>query len=435
MEPAAIGGIVFAVLLLLLVAGVHVGFAMGIAGFIGFAVLTTAGKAVSLVGLTAWYNSASFILICVPLFVLMGQLGFYSRIAADLYRFMYVWLGRLAGGLAIATTGACAAFAAITGSSGATAATMGSIALPEMKRYNYHPRLSAGCVAAAGTMGILIPPSLGMVIYGFATEESLGKLFMAGIFPGLLSAFMYMAMIYVRARRSPWLAPRGEAFSWKTRLTSGGTIVPAGAVFMLVMGGIYTGLFTPTEAAGIGAFGMLVVALAMRRLSWQGFRDSLAETVRITAMCMLIVIGAMIFAYFTTASGLATKLMETVVGLPVGRYFILIMILAIYVLLGCMLDVFGMLLLTLPIVYPIIIGLGFDGIWFGIIVTKMCEVALITPPIGINVYIVKGVALDVPMEDIFRGIFWFFLMDLVTIAILIAFPQISLFLPNQMFGG
>jgi len=433
MDPV-IGLIGIALMLLLLMLGVPVSFSMGFAGLAGFAFMWGTGKAISLTIITAYAKSDSFILACIPLFIFMGQTAVHSGLTSDLYTALHRWLARLPGGLAMATTAGSAGFAAVCGSSPATAATMGAMSLPEMRKFNYSPQLATGCVAAAGTLGILIPPSIPMVIYGIMTEQSIGRLFIAGIIPGIISAFAYMLMIYLRAKYSTTLAPPGPSFSWRERVSSIWKVWGVAFLFLVVVGGIYFGFFTPTEAAAVGAFLALVIGFVQGRLTQANFFASVAEATRITAMILAIIIGAMVFATFIVTTGLPSAITDFVALLPLNRWAILCIMLLIYLVLGCVMDVIGIIVLTVPLFFPVVLALGFDPIWFGIILTKMIEVSLITPPVGINCLIIKGIAGDyATLSDIFRGVGWFFVTDLTTIVFLLAFPQITLFLPALMY--
>ena len=427
-----LGGTAF--MLALLASGVPIAFALGFTGLAGFAILWGTGAAISLTIITAYIKTASFLLACIPLFVLMGQIVFHCGIAKEIFSTLQIWLSRLPGGLAMAVTTASAGFASVCGSSSATAATMGSVALPEMKKYNYSPQLATGCLAAAGTLGILIPPSVPMVIYGIMTEQSIGKLFIAGIVPGVISAGLYMVMIYVRAKRNPTLAPPGPLFSWKEKVQSIHLVWPVIIIFLVVIGGIYFGIFTPTEAAAIGASVAFLIALGKKKLTKKTLMTSMGETTQLTGMILSIVIGSMVFAAFIITTGVPGVLANFVGSLDVNRYVILAVMLLIYLLLGCIMTVIEILVVTIPLFFPIVLKLGFDPIWFGIVLTKMIEVSLITPPIGINCLVIKGVGGDyTSTTDVFKGIAWFFTMDIVTLVILIIFPQISLFLPNMMY--
>ncbi|UCH21161.1 MAG: TRAP transporter large permease [Deltaproteobacteria bacterium] len=429
-----VGLIGIAVMLLFIGFGVPVSFSMGFTGVAGFAFLWGTGKAINLAGIIAYNKTDSYILACIPLFILMGQTVFHCGIARDLFTALHKWLSRLAGGLAMTTTASCACFASVCGSSPVTAATMGAMALPEMKRYEYSPSLATGCVSAAGTLGILIPPSIPMVVYGIMTEQSIGRLFIAGIIPGVLSAFLYMVMIYIRAKLDPKLAPHGSSFTLKEKLNATKKTWGVALLFFTVIGGIYLGIFTPTEASAVGAFLSLSLGFIQGQLTQKSISASLEDTARITAMILAIIIGAMVFCTFIVTTGLPDAVTGFVVSLEVNRYVILVVMLLIYLVLGCFMDVLGILVLTVPLFFPIVLKLNFDPIWFGIVLTKMVEVSLITPPIGVNCLVIKGVSGDyASLQDIFKGIAWFFVVDLITITIIVLLPWISLFLPNLMY--
>ena len=332
----------------------------------------------------------------------------------------------------MATVGACASFAAVSGSSVATTATMGMVALPEMKRYKYDPGLAAGSIAAGGSIGILIPPSVILVLYGILTEQSIGKLFAAGFIPGVLEALFYMATIYILCKRNPLLGPKGERADFKQRIRSLKATWGVVVMFVVVIGGIYMGVFTPTEAAGAGAFGALIFALGRRKLNWKTFRDSLEETSKTTAMVFLILIGAALLGYFLAVTRLPFELSTFVSELDVNRYIILGMIILLYLILGAIMSSLAMIVLTVPIIFPVIETLGFDPIWFGILIVRVVEIGQITPPVGINVYVLKGVAKDLTLQGIFRGVLPFLVADICHVALLIAVPQIATFLPDLM---
>jgi tripartite ATP-independent transporter DctM subunit len=410
----------------------NIGFAMGIIGFAGFALLTSFGAGISMIGMVTYKTGASYTLTVVPLFILMGLFSNFSRMGYDLYQTVYRWIGFLPGGLAMATVVACAGFAAISGSSLATAAIMGMVALPEMKRFNYDSALATGCVAAGGTLGILIPPSTIMIIYGILTEQPIGALFIAGILPGILLTFLFLLTIYLLTRRNPLLAPAGPRFPWKERFL---TLKNTGSViflFALVIGGLYSGWFSPTEAAGVGAFGAFAIAAIKGRLTGNNLLSSLRETALTTAMVFTILIGANILGYFMTVSRIPESLSGLIVSLGLHRYVVISIICIIYIVLGCLMEGMAIMVLTLPVVFPLIMQMGFDPIWFGVIVTLLIEIGLITPPVGVNVFIISGIAKEVPMYTIFRGIVPFFLAMILCLILLIAFPQIALFLPQTM---
>ena len=341
-------------------------------------------------------------------------------------------VGHLPGGLAVATVLGCAGFAACTGASTASAAIMGKVAIPEMEKYGYHPRLAAGVVAASGTLASLIPPSVILIIYGIITEESIGTLLIAGFIPGIVSAFIYGSMIYARVKISPELGKPQPPVPWTGRIKALKGTWGVLVLITLIIGGIYTGVFTPTEAGGAGAFGAFLMALAMRRLTFARLKESLLETGRSTIMIFMIITGVLIFVRFLALTTLPLTFTEFIIGLPFNRYVILCLILSLYIFLGMFLDAIGMLMLTVPVVFPAVTGLGFDPIWFGIILVKMCEICLITPPVGLNCYIVRSVAPHIPLEEIFRGIFPFLAMDILTVTLFIVFPWIITWLPSTM---
>jgi tripartite ATP-independent transporter DctM subunit len=410
----------------------YIGIAMALVGFIGLWFLAGPSAAASILGITPLAEGSSYTLSVIPLFVLMGQFAFLSGISTDIYRTVYAWMGHFRGGLAMATVMACAGFAAVCGSSLATGATMGTVAIPEMKKYNYDPRLATGCVAAGGTLGILIPPSIGFVLYGILTEQSIGKLFMAGFLPGFLLAGLYILAIVVQCRLNDQMGPPGPITSWKVRFTSLSGTWGMLLLFMIVMGGIYFGVFTPTEAAGVGAFGAFAFTLLKGRLSRSGFVQSLLDTGKTTAMIFLIIIGANVFSSFLGLAKLPMGLADFMADLPLPKTLILASILIVYLLLGCVMDCYAIMILTVPIIFPVIEALKYDPIWFGVMMVIVLEAGLITPPVGLNVFVLRGCAPDVPMTTIFRGIWPFLLADLLALIILIIFPQIALFIPMYM---
>jgi len=432
MTPLTIGFIGIGVLFILLFSGMPIGLVMGLVGFAGFAYLRGFDVALGVLQTVPYTTFHDYNLTVVPLFVLMGSFAFYAGLSKDLYDTVHSWLGHFRGGLAMATVGACASFAAISGSSLATAATMGTVALPEMKRYNYSPALATGAIAAGGTIGILIPPSVGFIVYGIITEQSIGKLFLAGFIPGILEAVFYMVTIWIICKRNPLLGPPGPSTSFINKIKAFKNTWVVLLLFVIVIGGIYFGVFSPTEAAGIGAFGAFIFAIARRKLGWQAFKGSFVETGRTTAMIFVILLGAMILGYFLAVSRLPFELASIIGGLPINRYIILVIVLFFYICLGCVMDSLAMILITVPIFFPLILALGFDPIWFGVIVVRVSEIGLITPPVGLNVYIIKGVAKDVSMGTIFRGIFPFLIADICHVALLVAVPQLALFLPGMM---
>lgn len=434
MTPLSIGIAGILLMFTLMMMRMQIGFAMAVVGFAGFAILTDPGAAFSMLGMTAYQTAASYALTVIPLFLLMAQFASQSGMGSDLYQSLYRWLGHLRGGLAMATVCACAGFAAISGSSLATAATLGMVALPEMKRFQYNDALATGCVAAGGTLGILIPPSTIMVIYGILTEQSIATLFIAGIIPGILLTLLFLVTIYVTAGRNDGTAPRAESFSIREKLVSLKGTAGIALTILLVIGGLYTGWFTPTEAAAAGAIIVFVIVVISRRATMDSIRASLRETALTTAMIFTILIGANIFNYFMTVSGLPAGFSEYVAGLGLNRHLVMILICLVYIILGCLMEGIAIMFLTIPIIYPLVIGMGFDPVWFGIVITILIEMGLITPPVGMNVFVISGIAKDVPMGTVFRGILPFFFAMLACLVILLLFPQLALFLPSTMSG-
>lgn len=432
MSPELVGVLGIILLLFLFALRVPVGIAMLLVGFLGYCYLSSVDAALSKLGMDVFATASSYSLSVIPLFILMGMILSYAGLGAKLYRAVDVWLGHLRGGMAMATIGACAAFAAVCGSTVATVATMAKVALPEMKQYGYKDSLATACVAAGGTLGILIPPSVILVLYGVLTLEPIGKLLIAGVLPGLLQAALFMGVIYFQVRLNPTLAPLRAGAALKERLLSLKGMWPVIAIFSLVMGGIYFGVFTPTEAGAIGAFTALLVALVTRSLDRGGLIRSLDDTVRTTAMILLVVIGATVFGHFLAISRIPVEVAEFAAGLQVSRYIILAVVLLLIVFLGFFLEGIAILVLTVPILYPIITNLGFDGLWFGVIMIIALSIGLVTPPVGISVFITGGVAKDVPLQTIFRGVILFWLAMIACAVLLIAFPQIVTWLPGLM---
>ncbi|MBU0985649.1 MAG: TRAP transporter large permease [Proteobacteria bacterium] len=432
MNLTTIGIIGIFALILLLYSKMPVGFAMGFLGILGFSYVVSLNAGLNLLARDVWDVFSSYNLTVIPLFVFMGQIAFHAGISRRLYDSAYVLLGHRRGGLAMTTVGACAAFSAISGSTNATAATMATVAIPEMKRYGYDMRLATGTVAAAGSLGILIPPSVIFIVYGIMTEQSIGKLFAAGILPGILLCALFMLTIHIQVRINPSLAPPGPKTSFKQKFKSFAGVLETLLLFALVMGGIFFGIFTPTEAAAAGAFLTLLIALLRRQLSWQGFAQSLADTTRISCMIMVIITGAVIFGHFLAITRIPYELAGWASSLPLPAHAIMGVIILVYLFGGCFMDALAMIMLTIPIFYPVVQALGFDPIWFGVVIVLITEMGVITPPVGVNVYVVYGIAKDVPLEDIFRGVFPMLLALLVCNLILLIFPQIALFLPSLM---
>lgn len=431
LHPHMIGIIGIVGFLILAVLGLPIAFSFATMGFIGIALLQGLSAGLYALGEAPYQETASYVLSTIPLFVLMGQFAFHSGISGDLFLSAYKWMGRLPGGLALATTLSCTGFAACTGSSVASAATMGTIAFPEMQKYNYSPRLGAGAIAAGGTLGILIPPSTIFIIYGIITETSIGDLFIAGIIPGIMMSLLFCLLIYFMCRRNPALGPPSQSFTWKERFASLKGIWGMLVLFLIVILGLYFGVFAPSEAGAIGAFGALAIALIRGRLNRGNTVSAVVETIRISCFSLFVLVGAMLFNTFIAMTGVPRMLSDWVTGLPFSPFVILIIICAFYIPLGTVIDCLPMILLTMPFVFPIIEGFEFSPVWFGVLVCVLGELSLITPPVGINIYVVQGVT-KVPLHDVAKGILPFALVFVLGIALLIAFPQISLFLPNTM---
>jgi tripartite ATP-independent transporter DctM subunit len=432
MAPSLLALLILGLLFVLLAGGMAIGFAMGLAAFVGTMLLIDSQAALALLGQTAYETALTYNLSVVPMFVLMGYIAGGAGLSEQLYRACNAWLGHRRGGLALATICGSGAFAAICGSSIATAATMAQIALPEMRRYNYDDRLATGSVAAGGTIGILIPPSIIMVIYGLLTETSISKLFLAGFVPGLLTVAGFMLAIAVMTRINPLLGPPATRASARDRLLALRSVWGPAGLFLVVIGGLYLGVFSPTEAASIGAVGAFLLGILNRGFDRAALGQALLDTVKTTAMIFTILIGAILFNNFLILASMPTLVSDWIAGLPLGKTAILIVIIGMYFVLGCLLDSLAMILLTIPIVFPIVNALGYDPVWFGIIVVMVVELGLITPPIGMNVFVIKGIARDVPLETIFRGVMPFVVTQIILIIILIAFPQIALWLPSTM---
>lgn len=432
MTPTLAGVLGIVVMLLLIFWGTPIGVAMGVVGFVGFALMSGLDPALSLVGLSPYSSVASYTLTVLPLFVLMGQFAAMSGISRDLYETANRWLGHRRGGLAIANVVACGSFAAVSGSSLATSATMAVVALPEMRRHGYAPRLATGSIAAGGTLGILIPPSVMFLIYGFLTDQSVGKLFLAGIVPGVVLVVLYALAIAIVTWRDPALGPAVARVPVRERVVALYRVWPVLVLFALVMGGMYVGAFTATEAAAIGAAGAFALALGRRSVTWSQLGRALVETVHTSASLFAILIGAVLLGYFLAVTQLPSTLAGLIGGLPLPPLAIMALIILLYLVLGAFMDELAMVLLTVPIFFPVSQALGFDPIWFGVIIVVVCEAGMIAPPVGINVFVLAGIAKDVPMREIYRGILPFLWADVVLLVLLMLFPDLALFLPRSM---
>jgi len=438
MSPTLIGITGIVIMLLLFLTQMPVAFVMALVGYAGFSYVINVEAGLALLSLEVYETLASYDLSTIPLFILMGQLGFNSGISKRLYDAGYKFLGSIRGGLAMATVSACTAFGAVCGSSPATAATMATIGLPEMKRYNYDDELATGSVASGGSIGMIMPPSVVLIIYGILTQQSIGALFVAGIFPALLITLLFILCIYIRCTISPEQGPPGESFSWPEKLKALLGLGETLAVFALVIIGIFVGLFTPTEAAAIGAFGVLLIALVRRQLTWQEFVNSVLETLRTSCMVMMLIVGAVILSKFLAVTRIPFEIAGWVAGLDIPAVLVMSVILIIYLIGGCFIDALAFVTLTVPIFYPVVQQLGYDPVWFGVMIVMITQMGVITPPIGINVYVVYGVAQTVfrqtiPLQTIFKGVVPFVIALIAGVIILILFPRIILYLPNLLY--
>ena len=422
----------FVVLFILMLLRVPVGMAMGLVGVTGFGYLTGAGPALKLIGQTSMRTVTDYTFGVIPIFLLMGAFVSASGMSRELFRAANTVVGHLRGGLGFATIAACAAFAAISGSSVATAATFATVAYPEMRRFNYPQSFAAGVVAVGGTLGAMFPPSTVLVVYGIITEQDIGKLFMAGVIPGLLAVALHFTTIFLIGVTRPGFLPAGPRHGWRERLLALRDIWAPLLLFVFVIGGLYGGLFTPTEAGGVGAGGAFLIGVARGRLGRIEIRASLLQATRTAAAVFTVLIGALLFGYFLTITQTPQHVTQFLTSLPIGRYGVLALILLMYLVLGCLMDAMAMVILTVPIIFPVITALGFDPIWFGVIIVMTVELGLIHPPVGMNVFVIKSVVGDVRFSTIFLGVIPFIITDLIRLVILIALPILALWLPSRM---
>jgi tripartite ATP-independent transporter DctM subunit len=432
MSTDAVAVVGFVALFILMLLRVPVGMAMGLVGVTGFGYIVGSGPALKMIGQTTMRTVTDYTFGVIPMFLLMGAFVTNSGMSRELFRTANTFVGHLRGGLGIATVAACGAFAAICGSSVATAATFSTVAYPEMRRYGYPQSFATGVIAAGGTLGAMLPPSTVLAVYGIITEQDIGKLFIAGILPGLLAISMYISTIVLLGIVRPGFLPAGKRISWRDRLAALRDIWAPLVLFIFVIGGLYGGWFTPTEAGGMGAGGAFVIGVLSGRLSRADIRRSLLQATRTAAAVFTVLIGALLFGYFLTITQTPQKVTEFLTSLGLGRYGVLALIMLMYLALGCLMDAMAMIILTVPIIFPVITALGFDPIWFGVIIVMTVELGLIHPPVGMNVFVIKSVIPDVSFTTIFVGVLPFILTDLVRLVILIAFPIIALWLPSRM---
>jgi tripartite ATP-independent transporter DctM subunit len=434
MNPALIGIIGIIVLVLIFLLNMPIAFSMAFAGLIGTWYLISAGVSFNILAREFFNIFSTYTLSCIPMFVLMGTIAANSGISKNLYATGYAFVGQFRGGLALATTIGCALFAAISGSSAAEAAAMAKVALPEMKKYNYGTSLATGSIAAAGTLAILIPPSMGFIVYGFLTQESVGRLFIAGIIPGILLTILFLIIVYIICKLNPDLGPAGQSVSWKEKLKSLSGCIDMVLLFLLVIGGLFAGIFTPTEGGAIGASGALILSLIRRRIGWRGIVESLRDTAIVTSMIFVILAGAFVFGRFMAYSGITSVMIDLLTSGNLSPNAVMWLIFGVYLVGGCFMEFTPLGALTIPTLLPIIKDLGFDPIWFGVYCVVCAEMALITPPVGMNVFVIKAVAPDVPLNTIFKGAVPFVAAQFVLFLVLLYFPKIATFLPNLMMG-
>ncbi|MGE3148204.1 MAG: TRAP transporter large permease [Pseudorhodoplanes sp.] len=421
----------FVALFALFFVGIPLAIGLGLVGFVGFGMLVGFPASAAMTAQIAWDTVSSYSLAVLPMFVLMGNLVNHAGLSRELYSASNAFVGHRRGGLAMATIIACGGFAAVCGSSIATAATMSKIALPSMRRFGYSEALAVGSIASGGTLGIIIPPSVPMVIYASLTEQSVGKMFIAGIMPGILGIVFYLMAVKAHTLMDPKAGPAGPRIPWGERLALARSVWPTAGLFMLVIGGIYLGVFTAEEAAGIGAAGALFIALTRRLLTVPSLVTILAETARTTAMLMAVLIGALIFSNFIGTTGISGQIVNQIKALNLPPLGVMLVIVALYVVLGCVLESLSMILLTIPVIYPLVIGLGYDPIWFGILVVVLIEISLITPPIGVNLFVIQAISGSSALT-LYRGVLPFIVADIVRLAVILLLPAVILFLPNHM---
>jgi tripartite ATP-independent transporter DctM subunit len=431
MEGPALGALGFGAVVILIFLRVPVAIAMGLVGTVGFAYTNGIQSLGFVLGKTAFDMVFPYDLSIVPLFIMMGVFAAHAGLSKSLYSFVAAFLGRLRGGLAIATIGACAIFGSVCGSAIATAATMGRVAMPEMRRLGYRDSLSSAAVAAGGTLGVMIPPSIMFALYGLMTEQSIGKLFISGILPGLLGMFLYMATVWLVTLRNPALGPPGPVLSWAEKMKSVREVWRVLLLFAVVLGGMYFGWFTPTEAAAVGAFGAVLLSWLGGHLSRKVVRDCMVETTTTSAMIFMILIGAGVFNFFLDATGLNDALTSYVEQLGLNRWVVMFLLMVMYIILGALMDEISMILLTVVPVFKLVTALGFDPIWFGVMLVTVCEIGLIVPPVGMNLFVLQSVA-GLPLTTIVRGIFPFVGADILRLLLLSFFPAIATWLPSLM---
>jgi len=431
MSEVTIGIIGLAVILLMFLTGIELGFAMALVGFVGFSIIVSMKAALNLLAKDIFDVFASYGFTVIPLFVLMGQVAFNAGIAKRLYHSAYRFIGHIPGGMAMATVVGATAFKAICGSSPATAATFASVAVPEMDRYHYDKKLSTGIVATVGTLGILIPPSVTLIVFGIITEQSIGKLFLAGIVPGLIIAFFFICIIYGWCKINPALGPRGEKSTWRQRIASLPEVFWVVLIFVLVVGGLMQGFFTPTEAGSVGTFAVILLSVIKRDINFKGYLKSVAESLRTACMVLMLIAGSTILGHFLAVTRIPMIAADWIIGLSIHKDLVMVLIGLIYLLGGSFIDDLAFMVLATPIFYPAIIKLGFDPIWFGMIIAITVMIGVVIPPVAINVFVVRNIT-KVPFGVIYKGVYPFLISLIVCAALLFLFPQLATFLPSVL---
>jgi tripartite ATP-independent transporter DctM subunit len=431
MSEVATGILGLAVVLLLFLTGIELGFAMAVVGFLGFSYIVSVKAGLNLLAKDVFDVLANYGFTVIPLFVLMGQVAFNAGIAKRLYDSAYKFIGHVPGGLAMATVGGATAFKAICGSSPATAATFASVAVPEMDRYNYDKKLSTGIVATVGTLGILMPPSVTLIVFGIITEQSIGRLFLAGIIPGLIIAFFFICIIYGWCKMNPSLGPKGERSTWKARIASLPEVIWVVVIFLLVIVGLMKGFFTPTEAGSVGTFAVLLLTIFKRDMNWKGYLKSVGESLRTACMVLMLIAGSTVLGHFLAVTKIPMIAADWIIGLPFHKLTVMVLIGLIYLLGGSFIDDLAFMVLATPIFYPVIIKMGFDPIWFGMIIGITVMIGVVIPPVAINVFVVKNIT-KVPFGVIYKGVLPFLISLLVCGALLFLFPQLATFLPSVL---
>jgi C4-dicarboxylate transporter DctM subunit len=435
MSPVSIGLIGIVILFFAFLMGMPIAFSMMSVGLLGMLLLVPAPAALNFLAMDVFDRFTDFAMTAITMFILMGYYASMSGITTRLYDVAYSWIGHLRGGLSIATVLANAGFACVTGSSAAAVATMGKVAYPEMKRYGYDDKLSTGVIASAGVLGPMIPPSTGMIVYGLLTEQSIGRLFISGILPGIMITGLFALTVFILCKRDPNLGPPGPSTTWAQKLKSLPGLIETGGLFLLVIGGMFAGWFTPNQAGAVGTAGALIICLIRRSFSWRALWNATRDSLLVACMVLFLITGAIVFGHFLSVSTLTLNLINWVKNLAVDPLVILVIVCLFYIVGGCVVDAMGLFVLTIPIVTPVIFELGYDPIWFGVVLGVLGETGVITPPVGVNVFVLKAIIPELNMYTIFKGIVPFFIAIIVALVLVISFPPIALFLPNLMMGA